>query len=516
MADFFKLCFPRARKRSEDDEIELVSAAALPGTKRSQHEDRRKVNISRPKPQGFTVASTPSISKNPYPYVRRPSEYLQDLIVEETQEDMANDVAFSMVDRAHAHVLRDLNSALQHSSWAVSGSYAEALWACPRGKRRNILSIMCQSSSRDTTKVWLTSKSLFTVSTNDENVLQYRGDLMGAEPVFVRIRWVSDRKLQRLQTIESTFSYRESPFEPVKKVRIVLLSLPALADNLAWSWVQATERQARDEFAADLFSVLKRIIDLDFSLRGSGPLTVGDNSRIMRQDFWTPFTKAYPHAPSLFAQCGLPFPSFDVVSSQPTKEKNMKVARPALRLDSFQKPRSAPTPLPPMRDHGRSLTRPSSPTKQSSSSKALSSKRKKPSSSSKTLRPSAKSKSKMRHLSKDEIHPALRKQRLYRELEIPVSPEPSPQRPVHPANILHSEPEPRSKFSALFGLKESPETVARRRQEQLENDRAARRASEKLAAKVQRNREREREREWLTRKQAEGMGLHEPPKKPRM
>lgn len=58
--------------------------------------------------------------------------------------------------------------------------------------------------------------------------------------------------------------------------------------------------------------------------------------------------------------------------------------------------------------------------------------------------------------------------------------------------------------------------MERRRQGKLGNERAARRASEKLAAKIQRNRERDREREWHTRKQAERMGLHEPPRKPEM
>lgn len=411
-------------------------------------------------------------------------ENLQQLVDNEAHQDDINEVPFNAVDRAHAHLLRDLNSTLAHSQHAVSGSYAEALWGCQRGKRRNIVSIMCQSSSRKTIRVWLCSQTLFTVSANDENVLEYQGDVEGAEPLSVRIRWVSDRELQRLRIIESKIRYREGPLEPVTDVRLVLLTLPALADNIAWSYINARDQRAREDFAADLFSVLQRIVDLEFVHEGTGPLTPEENVHIMSREFWIPFTEVYPQASELFARCGAPVSEFAVVASQPQVGLGMQMQPSALRPNNFQKSRSVP--LPPL-DQGRRHRTHSSSSRQESSSK-----HKKSSSSSKPKRSSANSEANTQHF----------------------SPEPTPQRPVHPTNIIHPQPGLRSKFSALFGLKESPETVERRRQEKLENDRAARRASEKLAAKIQRNRERDREREWHTRKQSERMGLREPEKNP--
>lgn len=510
MTDFFKCCFPSARDRREDDEFELVSAAVLMDIRHKRHNNRL---TERTMPQVHTHSS------NPYSHRRRPSEDLQDLVDNEAKHDNTNEVSFRLFDRAHAHVLRDLNATLQHSLWAVSGSYAEALWACRRGDRRNIVSIMCQRSSRDTTKLWLTSQSLFAVSPNDENVLQYQGDLGGADPVAVRIRWVSDWELQRQQIIESTFNYRESPSAPVTTVRLLLLSLPALADNIAWSWVNARNRRARDDFAEDLFSVMDRIVDLDFAHEGSGPLSAEDNVRILSKEFWIPFTDAYPHALALFAQCGAPIPDFAVVSTQPRIEQGMQMPPSALRPDSFKKPRSAPVPPLSSQDHGRSLTTPSPSSRPSSSSRSTpyprppsSSKHRNPFSIPTAKRPSTRSDPKRQHVRKDEIQPVRKSQKPSCNRAIPISPEPSRPCPIHPANTIHPEPAVRSKLSALFGLSESPETMARRRQEQFENDRAARRASEKLAAKIQRNRERDREREWHTRKQAERMEIHEPPR----
>lgn len=488
MADFFKCCFPSARKRRPDDQIELVSAAAVPGARRRhQNDPRRPGNTSRPAPMR-------SGGTNQYRR-RHPSEDLQDLVGNEGQQDYSSDTVFTMFDRAHAHVLRALDSSLQHFRYAVSGSYAEALWGCPGAKRRNIISIMCQSSSRKTIRVWLYSQSLFTVSLNDENMLEYQGDLMGAEPISVRIRWVSDRELQRLQIIESKIRFREGPFEPVLDTRLLLLTLPSLADNIAWSWINARDQRAREDFAAGMFSVLQRILSLDFAHDGTGPLSVEENVQILGKEFWIPFTMAYPHAPGLFAQCGAPILDFAVVSSQPPSQIVVPgMSPPALRLDSFQKPRSAPQPHSVSRSHRQRTTMPSSSSKRPASSKQVySAKHRKPASSSKTKHPSNKPKRKTRH----------------------SLPEPaSPQRPVHPANIIHPAPEPRSKFSTLFGLKESPETLERRRRENLENERAARRASEKLAAKIQRNRERDREREWHTSKQSKMQGFEDPWKNP--
>lgn len=476
MADFFKCCFPGPRRPSIGDEIELVSAAALPGTKQG----RPSTYMS-----DIPMSSTHTRSAHHDPHQSRPSQDHQDLVNSGAQLEDINDVLFNAADRAHAHLLRDLNSALEHFRYAVSGSYAEALWGCQRGKRRNIVSIMCQSSSRKTIRVWLYSQTLFTVSANDDNVLQYQGDFRGAEPLSVRIRWVSDRELQRLRIIESKISYREGPSEPVKHVRLVLLTLPALADNIAWSYINAKDQRARGDFAADLFSVLQRVVDLEFSHEGTGPLTAEENVHMLSKDFWIPFTKAYPHALELFARCGAPVPEFAVVASQPQAEPSMQSQPSSLYPNSLEKRRSATPPLSPLIPGHRHRNH-------SSSSKKVSSSRSKSPSSSKTKRSFANSRPKMQIL----------------------SPQPSRQRPVHPANIIHPEQETRSSFSALFGFKESPEIVERRRQEKLENDRAARRASEKLAAKIQRNRERDREREWHTRKQSERMGLHDPLKGP--
>ncbi|KAJ4397667.1 hypothetical protein N0V93_001900 [Gnomoniopsis smithogilvyi] len=481
MTDFFKCCFPSARQRCADDEIELVSAAALPGTRRRRHNtgNLRAEITAAP----TTVAVQPT---EPYPYRRRPSEDLQDLVGTQAQKICNIDAAFNVFDRAHAHVLRDLDSALQHCRYAVSGSYAEALWGCPRAKRRNTVSIMCQSSSRKTIRVWLYSQSLFTISLIDENMLEYQGDLMGSEPISVRIRWVSDRELQRLPIIESNIRFREGPLEPVSEIRLVLLTLPALADNVAWSWVNARDQRAREDFAADLFSVLDRIVDLNFAHDGTGPLSAEGNVHILSKDFWIPFTKVYPYALELLAQCGAPIPDFAVITSQPQAERDMHMSRPFLDPNSFQKPRLAPLPPAVPRTHSRTVTAQSSVSKRPSLSNLVSStKHRKSSSSSRPRHPSTTSKPRTRH---------------------PL-PDLSPKRPVHPANIVHPVPETRSRFSALFGLKESSETLERRRREKLENDRAARRANEKLAAKIQRNRERDREREWHTRKQSERMGL---------
>lgn len=472
MADFFKCCFPHPRKPLIDDDIELVSAAALSGTKQRQHNAQ---------PPDTTMVSARAHSGHHKSNRRRPSEDLQDLVNAEVQQDGINDVPFNASDRAHAHLLRDLNSTLAHFQYAVCGSYAEALWGCQRGKRRNVVSIMCQSSSRKTIRVWLYSQTLFTVSANDENVLEYQGDVWGPEPLSVRFRWVSDHELQRLRIIESKIRYREGPSEPISDVRLVLLTLPALADNIAWSYINARDQRASEDFAADMFSVLQRIFDLGFVHEGTGPLIAEENVHVLSKEFWIPFTEAYPHALELFSRCGAPVSDFTVISSQPQVELGIQRQPSALRPNSFQKPRSAPAP--PLEQGRKHRTH-------CSSSQLSSSKHKKSSSSSTTKRSSAKAKANTQHL----------------------SPQPSPQRPVHPANTIHPRPELRSKFSALFGLKESPETLERRRQEKLENDRAARRASEKLAAKIQRNRERDREREWHTRKQSERMGLHEPEK----
>lgn len=477
MADFFKCCFPGFNNASNDDGIEFVSAVALTSTRQHHH---------RAQHPDTTMVPAHTHSSHRRPDRRRPSEDLQHIIDNEAQQDDINDVSFNALDRAHAHLLRDLDSSLAHFRYAVSGSYAEALWGCQRGKRRNTVSIMCQSSFRKTIRVWLYSQTLFTVSANDENVLEYQGDVRGAAPLSVRIRWVSDRELQRLRIIESKMRYREGPVEPVIDVRLVLLTLPALADNIAWSYINARDRRAREDFAADLFSILQRIVDLGFIHEGTGPLTAEENVHMLSKEFWIPFTEAYPHALELFVRCGALVPEFAVIASPPQFELNMQTQPSALGPNSFQNP--GLTPLTPLDQRQRRRHRTnSSPMKQE-----ISSKHNKSSSSSNTKRSSAKSKANTQHL----------------------SPQSSPQRPVHPANIIQSQREPRSKFSALLGLKESPETLERRRQEKLENDRAARRASENLAAKIQRNRERDREREWHTRKQSERMSLQEPEKNP--
>ncbi|CAN8101159.1 unnamed protein product [Discula destructiva] len=530
MTDFLRCCFPSAQRVENDDKIKLVSAAALPGSMRARHNDKLKSSIShslpqRPQPAILLAAAHPS---NPYPYMRRrQSEDIQDRIEDQQlHQDGESTVAFSNRDRAHGHVLRDLHATLRHSKWAVSGSYAEALWGCSRSKRRDIVSIICQASSRATTKVWLTSQLLFTVSPADEDVLEYQGDTRGSAPISVRIRWVSDRELERLGSVEGTFKFREGHLQPVETITFVLLTLPALADNLALSWVKATDPRVRNDVATNLFAVLDRIVQLDFAVLGSGPLNAENNVHTMHKSFWLPFAAAHPEAPATFAKCGLPIPdSGRVITTQPPQQTmQMSPSSPLMpfeRPDSFQKPRSVPAPpSAASREHGRSLTTPSS--KPALSSKPPSSSRhRKSSSSSKTTRSSttrssssSRSRSEVRVMNTDKIAASPRDQKYYRELKIPASPLLSPQRPVHPANILPPATEPRSRVSKLLGLKESAETVERRRREQLEQDREARRAADKFSAQVQRNRIRDREREWHTRKQAERMGSQEPRRKP--
>lgn len=140
---------------------------------------------------------------------------------------------------------------------------------------------------------------------------------MGAEPVSIHIRWVPDRELERLHIVESKITYCEGPLEPMKEARLVLLTLPALADNIAWSWINTRDERAKDDFSADMFLVLERIIDLDFAQEEAGPLSVEENVHIMGKDFWIPFTKACPHAVARFAQCAAPIPNIAGVSSQP-------------------------------------------------------------------------------------------------------------------------------------------------------------------------------------------------------
>lgn len=334
MSDFFKCCFPGARKLPTDDEVELVLAAVLT--------DRRQRHHNGHLPDATMVPAHAHSSHHKLNR-RRPSESFHHIVDNEAQRDDSNDVPFNGLDRAYAHLLRDLDSTLAHFKYAVSDSYAEALWGCQRGKRRSIVSIICQSSSRETMRVWLYSQTLFTVSANDENVLECQGDVGGAEPLSVRIRWVSDRELRRLRIIESKMRYREGPLEPVRHVRLVLLTLPALADNIAWSYMNARGQRAREDFAADLLSVLERIVDLEFVHEGTGPLSTEENVYMLSREFWIPFTSAYPHASELFARCGAPIPEFALVASQPQVELGMQTQLSGLHPSSFPKSRSIPS-----------------------------------------------------------------------------------------------------------------------------------------------------------------------------
>lgn len=534
MADFLKCCFPSAS--AEDDEIELVSAAGLPGSRRSMHNEKLKASISRPIPQpkldNPQNAPWPSID-NPY-MPRRPSLDLQDLVEDDDDEPEQENTfvaPFNTRDRAHGHVLRDLGAALKHSKWAVSGSYAESLWECPGTHRPNTVSIMCSSASATTTKVWLTSQSLFTVSATDENILDYQGDTKDHAPLAVRIRWVSDRELDRLAKIEGSFNFREGPGEPPRRIFFMLLALPALADNLALSWVKATDVRVKKDFAADLFAVLARIAQLDFSILGAGPLSERDNAHVRHKSFWAPFTAAYPDALAVFAQCGLPMPESGgnvVVVVQPPVQSMMMAAPsppmlPFERPDSFQKPRAAPMPPAVVPSpFGRSLTvrpasnstAPSSKTpshsRSSSSSKPASSSKSsdlsKPPNSSRSSKTRSSSSHKSKHHSRSSSKSKSLKHHSKTDDEGPL---PSPQRPVHPANIIPAPVEAPSKIAVFLGLQESAGQMERRRQEKRAQEREAAREAERLAAQIQRNRERDRERQWHTRKAAERAAAEE-------
>lgn len=340
-------------RRKKEEPIELIPRRNTYGQKLKKNLDNKgrrdmarisQGDTSKPLPVNPPGRASLDLGKS-----HRPSADLSDLVGSDNE-----DASIPYKDRAWYEMLNSLHNALKHTKYSISGRMGMSVWGCSIGAK-NGLSIVCPIESRQAVKLWCISTSgRFSLTESEPEILTFQSP--SGRIWRIRIRWLHEATFEAMPKVEMALRYDDgNPYAGEQIAEVNVLTLPALLDNCASAWVEHVrkygdvgDRRLRG-IEEDIFSILERIMDLNFTEQGSGPLTQYECRHVARGGFWTPFTTKHKDSPAMFALCGLPLPK-PPTTAQPGP--NAAMAYP--EDNRFSNPRPAP-PVPP-KDKGRDLT----------------------------------------------------------------------------------------------------------------------------------------------------------------
>lgn len=292
----------------------------------------------------------------------RPSADLSDLVGSDDEDASVP----HKYDRAWYEMLSSVHGALKHTRYSISGRMGMSVWGCSNGATSG-LSVVCPAESREAVRIWCISTSgRFSITESEPDILSFQSPGTPQSPSRtwrIRVRWLREATFEAMPKVEMALRYDDgNPYAGEQVALVNVLSLPALLDNCAGAWAEQAARVGGDGtgdrrlkgIEDDVFSILERIVDLNFSEEGAGPLTEHECRHVIRDNFWVPFTRKHPDSPAMFAMCGLPLPGKQ-------KQKHPTTAQPAPSAGMsypedtrFSNPRPAPS-VPP-KDKARDLT----------------------------------------------------------------------------------------------------------------------------------------------------------------
>ncbi|ROV93681.1 hypothetical protein VPNG_08862 [Cytospora leucostoma] len=313
------------RHGTNDQSVELTLQRNLDGrtlTDRSAEDMARRGNalgssqagLPRPFPRGpSTRGSTNNLGRprRPLQIPSEPAKYEKDTVPAEDEREY---------DNAWHQMLESLHNALKHTRYAVSGRMAMAVWGCDRGAR-DARSVICPIDFKEAVMIWAASTGgPVAISDAEPDILtcQAQGSssrsLYGGPYIWrIRLRWMPEKVFEKMPQIEKTLTYNENPYTGDYRTACVnVLTLPAILDNCASAWAnnlaKGASHERLDAVAEDIFSILDRIMDLNFHEIACGPLSANECRHILGSAFWGPFTQCYPQAQAAFAACALGLP----------------------------------------------------------------------------------------------------------------------------------------------------------------------------------------------------------------
>lgn len=357
--DFLDCCLGRQK---QEETIELTPQSNTYGQKLMETLDNKgrrngvrisQGDISKPLPINPPGRASLDLGK-----AHRPSADLSDLVGSDGEDTPAP----HNYDRAWYEMLSSLHSALKHTRYSISGRMGMSVWGCANGAKSG-LSVVCPIESREAVKIWCISTSgRFSITEAEPDILTFQSPGTPQSPSRtwrIRIRWLREATFEAMPKVELALRYDDgNPYAGEQVAEVNVLTLPALLDNCAGAWADHLRRHGEHDgrlrgIEDDIFSILERIMDLNFAEEGTGPLTERECRHVTRAAFWTPFTKKHPDSPAMFALCGLPMPQpKPIAAAQPGPNADMVYS-----ADSrFSNPRPAPPPPVPPKDKGRDLT----------------------------------------------------------------------------------------------------------------------------------------------------------------
>ncbi|KKY33248.1 hypothetical protein UCDDA912_g06763 [Diaporthe ampelina] len=241
-----------------------------------------------------------------------------------------------------------------------------SIWGCANGAKTG-LSIVCPVESREAVKIWCISTSgRFSITEAEPDILSFQSPGSHRNPSRtwrVRIRWLREAAFEAMPKVEMALRYDDgNPYAGEKVAEVNVLTLPALLDNCASAWVVEHARRRHNGgthdsarlrgIEEDIFSILERVMDLNFSEEGAGPLTQHECRHVATATFWAPFIQKHPDSPAMFALCGLPIPQPQPPTTTTQPAPDAGIAYP--EDHRFSSPR--PAPAVPPKDKGRDLT----------------------------------------------------------------------------------------------------------------------------------------------------------------
>jgi hypothetical protein len=358
LGGFFAECCLGRRKKEEPVELTRPRRNAYGQKLKENLDNNRAERVDGPSSMPRGDVSKPLPASPPGPgrasldlgKPRHPSTDLSDLVTSDAEDASIP----RRYDRAWYEMLSSLHNALKHTKYSISGRMGMSIWGCSIGAK-NGLSIVCPNESRQAVKIWcISTGGRFRLTESEPDVLVFQAPdanyLSRSRTWRIRIRWLPEAAFEAMPKIEMALRYDDgNPYEGEQVAEVNVLALPALLDNCADAWADQVRRHggAVDGrrirgIEEDIFSILERIIDLNFTEEGSGPLTHLECRHVIRGGFWDPFTAKHKDSPAMFALCGLPLPS-PPTRVQPAPSAGMVYPEDDQR---FSNPRPAP-PVPP-------------------------------------------------------------------------------------------------------------------------------------------------------------------------
>lgn len=355
--DLIDCCLGRRKK---EESVELTPRTNTYGQKLKDTLDNKGGRNGKRVSQGDTSKplpmNPPGRASLDLGKAHRPSADLSDLVGSENED------ASIAHNRAWYEMLNSVHNALKHTRYSISGRMGMTVWGCANGAKSG-LSVICPIESREAVKIWCISTSgRFSITEAEPDILSFQSPGTPQSPSRtwrIRIRWLREATFDAMPKVEMALRYDDgNPYAGEQVAMVNVLTLPALLDNCAGAWLDEHARRRGEGrrlkgIEEDVFSILERIMDLNFDEEGTGPLTEFECRHVTRADFWKPFTKKHPDSPAMFALCGLPMPQpRQIATKQPAPNAGMVYSDDR----RFSDPRPAP-PVPPKdKGKGRDLT----------------------------------------------------------------------------------------------------------------------------------------------------------------